>query len=447
MRPISAFLDPVRGQRWFIAGLLGLFVVVSVLHSIKVMKPRADGYTRSAINRWAPQLEALEAGENINERYNYPNPPIMALMLWPFAKLSPLATALTWFYLKVALTLFAIIWTFRMVETPEQPFPVWAKALTVLLSVRMIMSDLSHGNVNLLILFLLVGALYAFRNGRDWTAGNLLALSIACKLTPALFLAYFVYKRAWKTLIATGAGLVLYFFVVPGLFLGFERNQELLSSWVNGMVMPFVRDGVVTTEHQNQSLPGLVHRLFTASPSFSDYNGDLYVPTRYDYWLSLAPKTASYIVKGIMAIFALALVLICRSSVKSTDPNVTPAQARQGWQLSAEYSIVLIGMLLFSERTWKHHAVTLLVPFAVLCYTIAVVPLSQMLRRGIIAALVIANVGIALTSTGMWEDDFAKNAQVYGGFTVAFIALLIALFAVRAASPPESAMNADALSR
>ena len=48
-------------------------------------------------------------------------------------------------------------------------------------------------------------AAYAFTRGWDIAAGLSLALGIACKVTPALFLPYLVWKRAWKTLAATAA--------------------------------------------------------------------------------------------------------------------------------------------------------------------------------------------------------------------------------------------------
>ena len=55
------------------------------------------------------------------------------------------------------------------------------------MSFRPILSDLHHGNNNLVILFLIVGALYAWRKGYDVLAGLSLALAISYKLTPALF--------------------------------------------------------------------------------------------------------------------------------------------------------------------------------------------------------------------------------------------------------------------
>ena len=110
----------------------------------------------------------------------------------------PLAAALLWFYLKVGMTLLALHWVFRLVERHERPFPTWSKVLATLLSLRPIVGDLSHGNVNLFILFLVVAALYAFHRGRDITAGIVLALAVCCKVTPALFVPYLIWKRAWR---------------------------------------------------------------------------------------------------------------------------------------------------------------------------------------------------------------------------------------------------------
>ncbi|VTS08304.1 glycosyltransferase family 87 protein [Tuwongella immobilis] len=431
MQSFLSSFDSPRAQRWFLFGLIGLFLVISVQYSLKVLKPRADGHTRSAILRWTPQLQALEAGENINERYNYPNPPIMAILLWPFTKLPLMGTALSWFYLKVLLTFLAVRWSFAMIETPTHPFPAWAKALTMILALRPILSDLSHGNVNLLILFLCIASLYAFSCGRDILSGVIMALAIACKLTPAMFIGYFVWKRAWRALAGTVLGLVLFFLVVPSAVLGVERNWELLNSWVDVMVKPFVVDGIITTEHPNQSIPGVLNRLLTHSPSHSDYINDAYVPLEYHNVADLAPKTVRRIVQGCMLLFAILFIVTARQSV-GAGSRIERQSQRAGWPLAAEFSIILIGMLLFSERTWKHHCVTLLLPYAVLCYAFAVIPMQTWLRNGIIGTLVFSMLAMASTSSGLFGDRSAEMAQVYGGFTLALLALLSALFALLA---------------
>jgi alpha-1,2-mannosyltransferase len=415
--------DAVR-QRWFVAALLILFATLSIQYSFKVAAHQ------SAIVRWMKQLQQWDdSGEDIFRQFNYPNPPIMAMILSPLVHLPPLAAALCWFYLKVGMTLAVFYWAFRLVQSPRAVFPPWAKALTVLLSLRMIMSDLNHGNVNLFILFLVVASLYAFHRRRDGLAGLALALAISCKVTPALFVPYLIWKRAWKTLVACAAGLILFLLFVPSLKTGWERNINDLHSWVNAMIVPFVEEGKVTSEHQNQSLPGLVYRLATYSPSFSEYDAaDHYVPLQYDNFLDLQPRQAQWIVRGFMAVFLFLVLWTCRTSTAS----------RQGWRLAAEYSIVLLGMLLFSERTWKHHAVTLVLPFAVVCYCLATGGYGWKMRSFLIACLASASMLIASTSTlaakestdglvHFW-DQVGKSAQVYGAFVWSYLVLLSALF-------------------
>jgi len=447
-----------HAQRIFVAALLLVFVVVSIQYSIKVTKGR------SAINRWAPQIQQLEAGEDINKNYNYPNPPIMALILWPISELitiNPVAGALVWFFLKAAMAIVCILWVFRLVETPERPFPAWAKALTVVLSIRPIIGDLSHGNVNIFILFLVVASLYAFSRDRDYLAGIALALAIACKVTPALFLAYFLWKGAWRVLIGTAVGLALFFLFVPAAFLGWEQNLQSLKSWIEVMILPFVVGGYVTPEHNNQSLPGLIARLFTNAPSFSTYIGDTYVPVRYDNLTDIGTHRAKWLVKGFVALFALLVIWKCRTPIRpslalrANMADDSPKRKR-GSRLAAEYALICVGMLLFSERTWKHHCVTLLLPFAVLCYGLANRELTRRQRGLMLGVLIGATLLMATTSTGImgenlgrlqdqvtassmvvgvpgvaavgqsgiWTDHPGKIAQVYGAYVWAFFLLI-----------------------
>lgn len=414
---VERSVSPSR-QRWFLFGLCLLCMAFSIQYGLKARGSGAHP-NRSAILRWREPLRHV-IDEDIYERYAYPNPPIMALILRPLVKLSPLACSLCWFYLKLGMTVFAVRWVFRLVEDPDRPFPPWAQALTIVLSLRPILGDLSHGNVNLFILFLVIGALYAFRLRHDGLAGLTLALAIACKVTPALFVPYFVWKRAWKTLAGCLAGLVLFLVVVPGAFLGNARNLQLLNSWTAQMVTPYVLKATVTSEHPNQSLPGLVFRLGTHSPSFLDEKGE---PLRYDNLMALPLQHAAWIIKACMVLFAALIVWACR----------TPISNRQGWRLAAEYSLIILGMLLFSERTWKHHCVTFLLPFAVLSYYLAVCRPGALLRGYVIGSLVIVLLLMTSTSTnGVWDvlDETAKQAQVYGAYVWAYFVLLASLVVV-----------------
>jgi hypothetical protein len=418
-------------QRAFNLGLLALFVGLSVHYSAKV---RAN---RSAINRWQPQLLALEQGEDISRRFAYPNPPVMAVLLLPLAQLPPMAAALAWFYLKVGMTLLALRWVFALAADAGRPFPPWAQALTVLLSLRPIMGDLTHGNVNLFILFLVVAALTAYRRGRDLLAGVVLALAASCKVTPALFLLYFLWKREWRVLAGAALGLALFLWPgpVPSMYLGFRENQQQLVSWYREMVFPYVVEGKVTSEYANQSLPGAVYRLATSSPSVVTYPDNVYTPAQYDNVLALTRGQARWVVKGCLALFALLAAAACR----------TPTPPRQGWRLAAEFSLVVLGMLLFSERTWKHHCVTLVLPFAGLCYYLAACRPAPALRRGLVAALVAA-VALMTTTSNLFGEAFGRRAQIYGAYVGAYLVLAAALAVLllrreRTAAPAAAAVG------
>jgi hypothetical protein len=399
---------------WFILGLILIFVAISGQYTSKILR---KGEGSSAFNRWRPQVLAMVAGEDSYVTSSYPNPPMMAVLLLPYYLVPELPGALAWFYTKVALTLLALVWTFRLVEDPERPFPDWAKALAVLLSLKPIMGDLTHGNVNLFILFLCVAALFAYQKGRDLLGGGVLGLAIVCKVTPALFLPYFLWKRAWKMVAGCLAGMFLFYAVVPAVVFGPTRNLELLGSWRDLMIKPFVSNGdIAYSEYFNQSLPGLASRLLTDSPSDRDHDD---TPLAYHNLVSMSPGAMKMMLLASMGVFAGLVLLVCR----------TPTEQRHGWRFAAEASIILVGMLLFSERTWKHHCVTLCVPFAVLCYRLAWAATSRE-RVGLVAVLATTLLLMTSTSTlsgGERLDDFGRLSQVYGAYVWAFLILVAGL--------------------
>ena len=82
-------------------------------------------------------------------------------------------------------------------------------------------------------------------------------------------------------------------------------------------------------------------------------------------------------------------------------------------------------MLLFSERTWKHHAVVLLLPLAALTYAVAVVELPRRVRNfafGVLVASFILTAG-----PGLLAGRAADLAMVYGTHTIAFVLQAVAV--------------------
>lgn len=402
-----------------LAIILGVLLVASFGQYLLI-----SGEDRSAFNRWREQVRGLAGGEDVYERYEYPNPPIMGLILYPISLLPRFSVggaifdlgALTWYLLKVAMAALSILWVVRCVSADGPPFPFWGFVLTLALSLAPILGDLQHGNVNILILFLVIYTVHELGRGNGVRAGLGLALAITCKVTPALFLPYLLWRRAWKPLAATAVGLVLFFVAVPAVFLGFAHTLALTSSWFDTMIVPFAMRGEVTTGAKNQSVPGLVYRMLTASPSVPEEDGQ---QAEYYNLASLSPSTAQWIVKALGAAFLGLLVWTCRN----------PGRPRSRFILAAEAAIVVIGMLLFSERTWKHHAVTLLLPFGVLCYALTALNEDKPHRRQLMGILIAAATLMTCTSPTLWavltgSKRGAFIVEIYGAYVWAYLALL-----------------------
>ena len=425
---------------WILAAMSAFLVVLASQYLIKISDTRRSN--RSAIQRWQPQLLGLDQGEDISKTYQYPNPPIMSVLLLPLARLPSVTMAITWYLAKCLMALIVMAWSFRLVD-PEKKLPWWILGAIVLLAIRPIVGDLQHGNVNLFIFFIVMAGLMLVAYGMSIFGGILLALAVCCKVTPLLFVPYFIWKKDWRFLAGWLVGMLLFLWpgVVPSMVLGFEENQRNLLSWYREMVHPFVVEGKVTSEHPNQSLPGLVFRLMTESPSFVEYPEGVFTPSEFHNFVALPSRAAKAITQAAMVVFGLLILWVC---TPRTERNPTDNRLTLWPRLAAEWSLILVGMLLLSERTWKHHAVTLALPWAVIVSN-AWTTHRAGVRWTCILVSAVSLVGMWSTSTGLLDDRAAKLGQVYGGYTVAFLAmtagLVVCLRAMTADHVPTAAVD------
>jgi hypothetical protein len=384
-----------------------LVLLAVVLVSVTASYARRVSLGRSAILRWEPQMRALFDGENIYAaEHPFPNPPLMPICLSPL--------------------LGAVIWSLRIAGGRQSVWPWVGIGAVLLMSARTFMSDLQHGNINLLIVFLVIAALWQYTRNRVAPAGLLLALATTFKVTPALFLPYFVYKREWRLVAWLLGGLVAFLLVVPGLVFGFGHNWDLLTAWFEAMVLPYARDGVVELAIQiNQSIPGLFTRLFTETPGVRLRDGTDY----FVNLMNLDPGTTRLAIKGIHVALVALLALVCRA----------PTTDRGDWRLACEFALVLIAMLWISERSWKHHYVTMVLPYACIVAAFAVRPVTREMRRVLVGALVGAFLLMLSTSrevTG-WvaHGEGHKWFLAYGAFfwssVVIFSAIVMLLVRAR----------------
>ncbi len=331
--------------------------------------------------------------------------------------LPPVAGAMTWFAIKVALTTAALVMCLRIVKPEKGFFPPFFQSAVLLLSLRPILGDLHHGNINLLILFLIVAMFQAWREGYDFLAGLLLGLAISYKVTPALFIPYFVYKRSWRTVGATILGLFLFLLLVPGLIVGPRFNLECLTMWWHRMLTPFLMEGSTSPQEINQSMVGVLQRLLTEIPPGTN-RYDLHLDVNLVSW---PPEVVSYLVKFLSVGLVGLLALFCR----------TKAQDRRDPRFLGEIGLVVLTMLFVSERSWKHHFVTLVLPYTYLVWELYS-PSRKLAPRLLIGgALGVSFLLMATTSTelgGLFAEGRGHEiAQGYGMFLWAAVVLYAAV--------------------
>ncbi|OJW24992.1 MAG: hypothetical protein BGO49_01800 [Planctomycetales bacterium 71-10] len=393
----------------------GLWATIIVIAAAFYYPKAAD--SRSAFVRWQPQILQFWQGTNIYDRMYFPNPPIMPITLYPLMTLPPVAAAMSWFLIKAALTTVTLMIGFGAVRVRGEPLPPFFQTGVLLLALRPILGDLHHGNINLLILFFLAVMYQAWRKGRDDAAGLMLGLAIAFKVTPALFVPYFMYKRSWRTVGWTFAGLVLFLLVVPSAVVGPRFNALCLSTWCQRIVTPFIVEGNASPQEANQSMVGVMTRLLTEIQPGTD---------RYDVQFdlnvaALPPNVVAVLVKAVSLGFIGLLAFFCRAK----DPD------RTNVRYMGEVALVVLTMLFLSERSWKHHFVTLVFPFIYLMSELFSPRTSPRARGGILAALAASFLFMASTSSefgGLFAHGKGHEiAQGYGMFMWAALVLFAAV--------------------
>ena len=380
-----------------------------------VYKAKAED-DRSAIIRWHHQVVELRAGINIWNKYYFPNPPIFPISLYPLSMMPAVDAAMLWFGAKAILAAVCLVACMRMAVPREARFPWWAQGAVVLLALRPVMGDLFHANNNLIILALIVATLAAWRRGHDVLAGLLLALAITYKVTPALFVPYFLYKRSWKTVAATFVGIFLFVVVIPSLVLGPAFNAECLKAWYRRILGPYMEDGTTSNQEVNQSMIGVLTRLMTTSGKAAAHG---YAGVQFQGNLvSWPPKIVAILLKGLSVGLVGLLAWFCRTkTVRRDDPR-----------LLGEFSLVVLTMLFASERSWKHHFVTIMLPQAYLVARVAVLPGSRLRGWFIGTGLLLSAFLMACTSKdfgSLFGKDGHVVAQFYGMTCLAALVLYV----------------------
>jgi len=392
------------------------------IRKTEVSVVRADGIRRAtALGRWMADAEALtrvaaaasvaDAGPR-NNPYGYghwfPTPTFVLICLVPLWKMGVVAAAAVWAGLKI-IGIAGVLWLLlRSIGPRGYIVPSGVLAMTLAFSVRALVSDLQHANVNIFVFVWLGLTWWAFVQRRDGWAGLFLSLAIVTKVTPALALIYFAYKRAWKVCIFTAIGLVIFVLIVPGAYIGFAKNVELLGDWFNMLVRPFALEGWAELSIPNQSLWGVVLRILSNAGVLPIEHMSLEQAMRTGQESMARPASAAgRLLRPLISLSMVAMLAwACRRRVAD----------RRDVRLALEFALILIAMMLLSERTWKHHATTLPLVYLAIWYGLTHLQWGQFWRGVFVASLGAQWFMLVASSEGLFGDHLADQMMDGGIF-------------------------------
>jgi len=429
----ARFLCGRRARIGLAVLLAAALIVPSVQFVIEIQEtktsPYREGETRqaTALGRWLPTAELIRQDPPAENPYGYghwfPTPTFNLVCLAPLTYLGYGGAAVVWAALKVGGLVLAIGYLLRSLHRDGHAVPVGVLVMAAAFGIRPVISDIQHGNLNLFVVIYIALAWGLYLRGRHVAAGVVVALAIVAKITPALLLVYFLYKRAWWVCIGAGAGLILFVVVIPGAYLGFGQNIALLRDWFEMLVAPFVFEGYGSLNIDNQALFGVLMRLVrnVGLIELEAMPGEEALFAGMDDMFRPVGAVARLLRPAISVGMVGVLAWLTRPR------HMTRGDIRQ----TLELGLILLAMLLLSERTWKHHATTLPLVYIGVWYVLTCVAWSAGFRAVCVGALAAQFGLLVCTSEGLIGDrqaNMALDGGLFGwGLLLAFVQIAVML--------------------
>ena len=214
---------------------------------------------RGAIQWWVSgePLYSFVRGDSL---YGFTYPPFAAVVLAPLA-LGPWRVPAGILMAASVAVVVVSTWRFFGPVARRAGWPTVfavALALPVVLLMDPVRETIAYGQINLLLVALVLAAVVAVRRGWRW-AGAGTGLAAAIKLTPAMFILYFVLTRRWRVAgvaVATSAAATAVAFLIS--------PHTSIQFWTTTL-WDTSRVGVVGRT-PNQSLQGMLARLLGSPP-------------------------------------------------------------------------------------------------------------------------------------------------------------------------------------
>ncbi|MFE9691431.1 glycosyltransferase 87 family protein [Micromonospora sp. NPDC005806] len=292
-------------------------------------------------------------------------PPFTALLLRPFALL-PLGATVAIF---TVLTALGVVVTTRWLVTPVIERHDLPRLFTLTVAVLLVFAvestreTLTFGQINMLLVVLIVAdLLFAVPGGRRW-AGVGVGLATALKLFPGIFILYLLATRRWRAAVVASATAT-----VATLLAAAVAPADSWRFWTHEL---WATDRVGRTDYTgNQSLFGLLSRITAPEkPSQLPWLLLVLAVTAYGLWRAaraaragdgLAGLTLTGLVGGLVSpitwthhlYWFIPAVVVLVDATLDADPRTVRGARRRRWLLTLAIGtafVIIYGVVTFQD--------------------------------------------------------------------------------------------------
>ncbi len=289
---------------WSIVGIASLVIAVQAWHRQAKELALPHPLDINDFNRWLRMLP-LFLHQHVAVTGNlWPMPPFTFVLLAPFSWLSFPAAQFTWVLCKpvlLAIIFYSVLTIVRRCGGKITPLPM---ALILLTWFWPVVGDMQEGQMNLLMLTPLAAGLCLIQRERTWSdllGGLLVAMAVAIKVTPLIFLVYLLWRRRWIAASAMLIGIAFWLYIPLAIFFGPHQSILWNQQYFHAMIAPYLVQGAVTVP-SGESLPSFLLRLLTHTPAFVTYHHGLaknYYVNVFNWPIPLAQRIIRGLLVGI----------------------------------------------------------------------------------------------------------------------------------------------------
>jgi hypothetical protein len=345
---ILAVTAELKSRSTFLEAALALLVMLSAVHFTYQF------YQILHTSRFEDITKIFEAAEKLKNKedpyeygvtksdplfaHSYVYPPPFAQFIELFLPLGVAKGIQLWVILNFLLYVGLIAVMVRLFDFKWRSYGFYAFVL-IALNFRPAISTLSNGQMDILMLALLIGAFALALKDLYIVSGASLACAIMVKLQPVLMMPWYLTRTRWRGIFGVVVGVA---FIVC---VSITMNTPVLYERYITNILP-ARGAEITGHPEDQSLSSFICRL-------SGVTGmNKLTPSQHHGIL-----IASNVVAGLLALITMGVMWY------------TDAEAEM--QLSLSFSAFVTLMLLILPTAWIHYETQLLFPIgALLCYAL-----------------------------------------------------------------------------